>query len=246
MVKAGQLSMLMTRSYGLKEVYNPFASADGVDPEKLGQARQNCPLTVLTLDRVVSLRDFEDFARAFPGIEKARADWVWDGETRKVFLTIAAAVKDITVDENSMLHCSLRDAVKNAGNGCQPFNIESYEPLTFSLEAKIHIDPRFIKEKVINQVKATLIRVYSFEQRQLAQPVTKSEVMAVIQGVDGVDAVDLDKLYIDNTDGEAKNPKKYLAARRARCNQQNEQTAPAELLTLNPSGIEISLMEIVQ
>lgn len=244
MVKAGQLSLLMARPYGVKEAHNPLAPSGAADPEKLEQARQNCPLTVLTLDRVVSLRDFEDFARAFAGIKKARADWVWKGETRKVYLTIAAE-KGITVDENSMLYRSLVDAVKNAGNGCQPFCIESYTPLTFNLKAKIHIDSRFIKEKVINQVKTTLNQVYSFEQRQLAQPVTKSEVLAVIQGIEGVEAVDLDELYIVDSNGQG-SVEPYLSASPAHWDPDMNEAVPAQMLTLEPGGIIISLMEMVQ
>ena len=42
-----------------------------------------------TLDRVVSLTDFEDFARTFSGIGKARADWLWAGSQRLVHVTVA-------------------------------------------------------------------------------------------------------------------------------------------------------------
>jgi len=41
------------------------------------------------LGRIVSLRDYEDFARAFAGISKALATWTWNGEQHGVFLTIA-------------------------------------------------------------------------------------------------------------------------------------------------------------
>ena len=47
------------------------------------------PLSVLTLDRMVSLQDYEDFARAFAGIAKALATWSGVGRTRGVFLTVA-------------------------------------------------------------------------------------------------------------------------------------------------------------
>ena len=47
----------------------------------------NAPLTVLTLGRIVSLRDYEDFARAFAGVAKALATWTWDGERQGVFVT---------------------------------------------------------------------------------------------------------------------------------------------------------------
>ncbi len=88
-VKAGQLSLLMSRPLGLKEAINPLPADGGADREERDDARRNAPLTVLTLGRVVSLRDYEDFARAFPGIAKALATWTWDGQRQGVFVTVA-------------------------------------------------------------------------------------------------------------------------------------------------------------
>ena len=63
---------------GIRTVNNPLA-ASAAAPENLDDARTNAPLTVLTLDRIVSLRDFEDFSRAFAGVGKAQAVQLWNG-----------------------------------------------------------------------------------------------------------------------------------------------------------------------
>ena len=60
-VKAGQLSMLMTRPLGVTGAINPLAATGGEDAEQRDDARDNAPLTVLTLDRVVSLLDYGKF-----------------------------------------------------------------------------------------------------------------------------------------------------------------------------------------
>ena len=91
LVKANQISLLMTRPMGLKGVTNPGASSGAEDPEPEDQARKNAPSTVLNFGRVISLRDYEDFALAFAGIAKARAEWIWDGEKRVVQLIVASA-----------------------------------------------------------------------------------------------------------------------------------------------------------
>jgi hypothetical protein len=239
MVNPGQLSLLMTRPYGVKAVNNPLAASGAADPEKLEQARKNSPFTVLTLDRVVSLRDFEDFAYAFAGIEKARADWVWDVETRLVYITVAGA-KGKAVEKTSTLYKNLQDAIESSGTGRQPFRIESYVSRSFFIKAGIKIDSRYIKEKVIKQVKTTLETVFSFDRRHLAQLVTKSEVLAVIQAVPGVEAVDLDALYLSGGDQVAND---YLDAPKGRWDRGCNQPAPAELLTLSPIGVTITLME---
>lgn len=242
MVKPGQLSLLMTRPYGVKAVNNPLAASDAADPEKLERARKNSPFTVLTLDRVVSLRDFEDFSYTFAGIEKAKADLVWDGETRLVYITVAGA-EGKAVDKTSTLYKNLKDAIESSGTGRQSFRIESYIPQSFFIKAGIEVDSRYIEDKVIKQVKTTLETVFSFDQRHLAQPVTKSEVLAVIQAVPGVQAVDLDALYLS---GGEKKANDYLAAPKGRWDRLLNQPAPAELLTLSPVGVTITLMETKQ
>ncbi len=81
LVRAGQLSTLLTRPPGLKSAINPLAAEGADEPESFANAQQNAPLTVLTLDRVVSLEDYENFSRAYAGIAKALATWTWEGNT---------------------------------------------------------------------------------------------------------------------------------------------------------------------
>jgi hypothetical protein len=239
MVNPGQLSLLMSKPYGVKEVVNPLAASGAADPETLDKARKNSPLTVLTLDRVVSLLDFEDFAHAFAGIEKARADWVWDGETRLVYITVAGA-EGKAVSADSTLCKNLRAAVEGSGTGRQPFRIGSFVSRSFFVDVAVKIDTRYIDEKVLKQVKSTLESLFSFDSRRLAQPVTKSEVMAVIQGVPGVEAVDINALYLSGGQEIANN---YLAARSGRWDPAAKQPAPAELLTISPNGITLTEMK---
>ena len=217
MVKAGQLSLLMTRPLGVQKVSNPLAPTGAADPESRDQARQNAPFTVLTLDRIVSLRDFEDFARAFAGIGKAQATWLWDGEQRIVHLTIAAATSngaDFTVDPTSALFANLTSAIDAARDTVQRLLIASYEPIFFRLKARILIDPSYIAEKVLAAVTAALQQAYAFEQRSFGQPVHKSEVLAIIQAVEGVNAAFLDQLYLRGKTAELQTP--LLASRAVR------------------------------
>ena len=76
-------------SPGIERSRQPGSRRGRRGPESRDDARKNAPLTVLTLDRAVSLQDYEDFARTFAGVAKAQAVWVWDGRKRSVFLTVA-------------------------------------------------------------------------------------------------------------------------------------------------------------
>ena len=88
-VAAGKITNLLSRPLGVTGASNPAPATGGEDPETIDKARSNAPVTVLTLDRAVSIRDYQDFARAFAGIAKAHALWIAAGPARGVFLTVA-------------------------------------------------------------------------------------------------------------------------------------------------------------
>jgi predicted phage baseplate assembly protein len=189
-----RLTQLMTRPLGLKGVTNPLAATGGADQEGLADARKTAPIAILTLGRIVSLQDYEDFARAFAGIAKALATWTWSGNTRGVFITVAGS-GGAAVDTGSRLYKNLVNAIFGVGDPTVSFSVASYTPRFFRLAAGVQIDPNYINEKVIAAVTEELRKRFSFDARDFGQPVTRGEVVTVIQNVRGVVAVDLDKLY---------------------------------------------------
>jgi len=227
-VKAGQIKLLTTRPLGVKSVVNPLPSGGADEPEALDDARDNAPLTVLTLDRAVSLRDVQDFSRSFPGVAKAQVERLWDGETRFVYVTVAAADEQPLV-ASSALYQNLRDALLSAWHGAERIEIATYDARTFGLEAGLTIDTRYVSKDVLEGAHLSLQKAFSFEERALGQGVTAGEVMAVLQGVDGVVAVDLDTL--DRRDALRFSRVLALRARRER-----NRVRPAQLLTLIPAA----------
>jgi hypothetical protein len=236
MLAANQLNLLMSRPLGLKEVTNPTPPTGAEDPEKLDQARANAPLTVLTLERIVSLPDFEDFSRAFGGIGKAQATWLWDGETRLVHLTIAGA-DGSSVPANSDLFKNLQDAVNGSRHTDQKVKIDSYTSRRFELQAKLLIDPDYLFDLVQAAVLQALTDAFSFARRAFGQAVTASEIIATAQSVAGVTAVDLDKLYF-----EGLTPAWHERLPANVAHWELNQVKPAELLTVNPEGILLTEM----
>jgi predicted phage baseplate assembly protein len=237
-VQAGQITQLITRPLGTKSVVNPAAAVGGADPESLAGARQNAPLTVLTLDRIVSLADFEDFARAFAGIGKAQATWLWAGRQRLVHITVAGAGGG-AVPATSDLFRNLQAGMNAARHPQQPVEIDSYAPSQFRVVARLLVDRAFIAANVLLAVQQAVASAFSFERRYLGQAVTASELVAVMQGVKGVVAVDLDKLHFDG-EPAASNPR--LPARVATWDEATRDVKPAELLTVHPQGIVLTEM----
>src|SRR5258706_1043179 len=235
MVKAAQVSLLLDRLLGLKEITNPTSPSGAEDPETRDRARANAPLTALTLERIVSLQDFEDFARAFAGIAKARATWLWDGQQRIVHLTVAAE-GGAAIDPAAALFANLLQAIDAARDTHVPVRVSDYAPRHCGLKAKIKLDPDYLSDTVRGAVHAVLSGGFAFDARELGQALTGSEVMALALGVAGVVAVDLDQL--DFLPGKKLVPR--LPASLAR--KQGGLFVGAELLTLGADDIALTLM----
>lgn len=236
-VKAGQLSLLLTRPLGVKEVTNPAAADGGADGEDLKNARTNAPLTVMTLGRIVSLRDYEDFARSFAGIAKALATWTWSGQTRGVFVTVAGP-DGATIDADSPTFKNLLAAMQNAGDPYVPLRLQTYAPALFTLDANIKIAPDYVTELVQQQVQEKLRAELSFDARAFGQPITLSQVVSLIQTVQGVLAVDVNALY---RIGDAAVLNARLAAAYPRAGTDGTVDA-AELLMLDPRPVTLGVM----
>ncbi|MFQ5856545.1 MAG: putative baseplate assembly protein [Anaerolineae bacterium] len=246
-VDAGSLTLLKTRPFGVRGVTNPLTASGAADPEKLENARTNAPLTVLTLDRIVSLRDFEDFARAFSGIGKAQAVNLWNGETYLVHITIADDNGD-EVAATSTTYENLSDAINAARDPTAEVLIDSFEPLAFNLKASVLYDASYLADDVRAKIEDALLAAFSFGQRSFGQPVTAAEIISVIHQVAGVVAVDLDELAIVSdglqvaervrTFTQVK-PASVLPAQSAR--RENGDILPAQLLLINESGIDLTM-----
>lgn len=231
-LKAGQISLLLNRPPGVKAVINPAPASGGTDPESGERARRNAPLTVLTLERIVSLRDFEDFAAAFAGIGKAQAVWLWNGEQRLVHLTVIGSDgADIAPD--SALYRHLADAIDAVRPAYQPLRLEPGVVLRFGLSAKLRLAPDQDSARVLAAVRAALGDAFGFAARGYGQSLSGSEVIATMQRVTGVERVDLDSLRRhDGSDSvSVAGPDGRLEARGARW--QDGQIRPAQLLLVD-------------
>lgn len=236
LLNAHQLSQLITRPLGVKAVTNPLASSGAQDVEALADARRNATLAIFTLDRIVSLQDYEDFARAFAGISKSLATWSWRSQKRSVHLTVAG-YGGTEVKPDSELYKNLIDAIHSAGIPEVAVVVESYQARFFQVSAKIQVHPDYLSDKVLAGVEQQLRHQFSFAERAFGQAVGFSEVISAMQNIEGVDAVDIDQFY--RTD----EPPGLEARLRAEAPRPGtDQPFPAELLTIDPRPLDLKTM----
>lgn len=232
-VGAGTLTLLKTKPLGLKEVTNPLPASGAAERETMNEAKTKAPLSVLTLERIVSLNDFENFARGFAGIGKAQAVALWSGESRIAHLTIAG-VNGKKVPRESGLYKNLLKGLKIAGDPAQRVVVDNYLPKFFNVAARVMVDSRYETEAVHKKIKSSLNSAFDFEKRSFGEALALSDVVAVIQGVEGVKAVDIDAIYEKS---KSEGFKAILTVSRA--GLIDNKIAPAELLLLKPGGIEL-------
>jgi len=194
MVAAGQLTQPIDRPQGLQAVTNPGPATGGADPATPDQARQSAPLPTLTLGRIVSLEDYQNFALGFAGISLALATWTWFGNTRGIFLTLAGAGGS-SLDASDSVVQNLLLAYQELGLPHVQVSAASYTPVLFEIGLQVQVDvPTWDPDQVVAQVWRSLSSAFSFGPMRPAQGVAASEVIRIAQEVPGVVAVDLTAL----------------------------------------------------
>ncbi len=231
-VAADKISLLLSMPLGLRSVRNPQAASGGCDPEDPDNVRLNMPLGIVTMDRLVSLEDYEDFARAFAGIGKALATWTWNGRVRGVFVTLAGPLGE-TIEANSQVYKNLLGEMQRQGDPFVPVDLVSYCKVLFRIAARVGIQPGYEAKQVFSEIKGRILSRFSFSVRSFGQPVILSEVIGLIKSVAGVTAVDVTKLYkVEEASGQDLNQR--LLASAPLSGQEAAKVTCAQLLIIDP------------
>jgi hypothetical protein len=236
MVRANQLSQFLSRPLGVRGVNNPLPAAGGADAEDLDSGRGRATLAIMTLDRVVSVQDYQDFAKAYVGISKALATWTWDGQQRVLVLTIAGANGPIADDDPVLTN--LPAAIGARSEPGVSLALFPYSATYFTLSATVIAAADRQIADVQAAVETVLRADFGFAARDFGQPVYQSEVVAVIQDVDGVVDVTV-SLYASD---DLSTPLTQIAAAVPQTGGRNA-IFPAQLLTLDPGPLDIKVTQ---
>ena len=198
-LKAQQITLLAAKPRSIKAVTNPLAPTGGASGERREDARANASSNMLTLGRIVSLKDYEDFATSFAGITKARAAWSWVGEDQHVFLTVAGEDATPLLTTDSVIE-NLTAVILDVSAPGTGVTVRPARVALFTLSVRLIIDPDFrtsegAADPVITAARQTLRAHFDFAHRRIGQPVRGSEIITLLQSVAGVKAVDLDALH---------------------------------------------------
>jgi hypothetical protein len=184
-VGASELSLLVTRPSGVQSVVNPLPAAGGAGPESGDQARGNIPVSLMSLDRLVSVADYAALARTFAGVAKADAVQLRASGKSVIGVTIAANA-GAELPAGSDLLVNLTSALQNAGSARQRLSVQQRELVLVVAAVRITPAPGVLWDTLAGAVRAALLATFGFERRALAQSLTLSEFEAAIRTVSGV------------------------------------------------------------
>ena len=234
LVRSNQITQLLSRPHYLKTVNNPLASEGAEDAEKTENARENANLNIFTLNRIVSIKDYEDFARSFAGIEKAQAIWLWSSYGKVIHLTVAGA-KGEKISKGSELRKNLISAIQKYSYPGVSVEVDSYLPRYFQIQGNLKVADTYNFDLVHEEVTNKLTKRYSFENRHIGEHVFLSKIIAEIESVEGVEYVDIDRLFITGLEGRLNT---QLTAKTVRSNPKDFRSS--ELIQLDPGLLQFS------
>lgn len=188
---AGRISTAMAPVLGVTGITNPIAADGASDAETLTDMRSAAPQSIRTLDRVVSLSDFEAFARGYRGIGKALATELRAGMRSVVCLTIANTDMQ-SPTETADIFEDLKAALKSYAVPGRHVRIAGFDRLDPDITAALAIDERLFRRRDVEAAaRAALAQAFSPATRGFATALHRSEVTRVLQQVPGVIAVSI-------------------------------------------------------
>ncbi|MEM6791396.1 MAG: hypothetical protein AAF715_28015 [Myxococcota bacterium] len=181
----------------LETASNPMPVRGGVESADGEAIRAEATGLVKTLDRAVSIKDYEDLALTYAGVHRARAHAMQLPGTsvRGVRLVVA------NVDGLGLDVLPLRRFLDARRDDTIPLDILDPEVVDLELEVTIEVapdrDPQGVELAVAAALTATdehAPGMLTFARRDLGQPLFASEVLERLQGVAGVTFVRLERL----------------------------------------------------
>jgi predicted phage baseplate assembly protein len=229
-VPAGAISQLASRPFGVKAVASPLPAAGGVDRDDRDQGKKNVSLLGASMDRLISVQDYADFARMFGGIGKATAALLSDGHRELVHVTVAPTVPG---GGSSDQYQNLLQALLDAGDPHLAVQVEGCELVLLIIAARVGLTGDRQWAEVEPDIRSALLNGFGYDRRDLGQDVALSEVISAIQLVAGVAYVD-----VTTFDSISTSDTKFDTSLKAKLANISSDAGPAPLVRVKRAEID--------
>ncbi len=167
----------------------PLATAGGAEKESSESMRETAPATVLALSRAVSLDDFTHLAAHHSMVWQALAfERMPDRPARQLIEVVVVAAGGATFAAGSETAGLIQTYLEEHSAPDTPVSVISYAPVLLHLRISLMVDETAFDKKQIEQtVREQLQNGLALKQRRLGQPLFRSEVIALLEQVEGVE-----------------------------------------------------------
>lgn len=182
--RAHQISQLIDRPLAVTAVDNPLPASGGSNPDTADTLRSRVPIGLASLGHAVSVDDYAELARAWPGVGKAVAATVTDSTQTLVHVTVAATTAE-QLSPSTELVLSLH-AHLQAANLEQPVLVSPADLLMAVLHVRIIHSPQRTWPAVAADARTALLDALSYDRRGLDEDIVISRLVAAVHTVAGV------------------------------------------------------------
>jgi hypothetical protein len=193
---AGELVKIVRPDDLIEDFVSPLPSSGGAEKESADSMREKAPATLLALERAVSLDDYTHLAAHHSMVWQAQAFEILPNrparpEIRVVIVQAGGATFETdpkAKEPASGIAKMIRDYLLKHTIPNTPISVVSYRPLKMALKVEIMVDPVAFDKKQVQQAVVThLEENLALNQRQLGQSLFRSEVIALVEQVVGVE-----------------------------------------------------------
>lgn len=170
----------------IDEVRQPVAAAGGGAAEPLEEMRHNAPASVQAMNRAVSLIDYERLANLYAGVWHAVAFEI-KRTGREGDIVVVAVMPAGAEPFLGTLEETLQLSLETRGLPGVPVEVRPYVPARPGLSVSLMVDEtRFVARDVLDAVLLALHTEFQPKNRRPGRPLHRSEIVTVIENVEGV------------------------------------------------------------
>lgn len=184
-VAVGSLEKPVKPHVLIDKVRQPVVASGGNDREPIASLRSNAPAALFTLERAVSVEDYARLAARNSSVWQARAFRLPNqgAQQERIRVVVVPAGGGSLGDLAKML-LDFLEAHDLAGTRVEVVN---HVAVPFDLDITVQVDSsQYVPEEVQADVQTALLEAFALKNRRLGQALYPSEVIAVVEAVEGV------------------------------------------------------------
>jgi len=173
----------------IDEVVQPVQSSGGNAMEDVTSMRENAPASLLTLERAVSLPDFTHLAASNSSVWQARAIRLQPGMARKdkiEVVVVPAGGGALGTLKNTLESTLVQHALPSVS-----IDVTRFKSVILDLTITIRVkEEEYDSDFVTEDLRQALFAAFALKLAKLGEPLFRSQVIKVAEGVEGVENCD--------------------------------------------------------